>query len=188
MSIPPALPETAIYTSCYCEENIYFLAKSFIDHETYVVFVSNENKTVAIWNQKRARSPDIPVVWDYHVILVLKTANSSWIYDFDAVNASPILLEEYMGRSFLPDVLPAFRCLFRVVPSRLFFETFSSDRSHMICPDGTYSVTPPTYPAIQSVAHSGSNLMDAFVSMDSDKPYGEVMSLEAFTTWGESRG
>ena len=26
---PPAVPSTHIYTSCYCEENIYLLAEAF---------------------------------------------------------------------------------------------------------------------------------------------------------------
>lgn len=53
---PPPLPSDALYTSCYCEENVYLLAKSFQqiveqDKEAflwdmYVVFISNRSKTV----------------------------------------------------------------------------------------------------------------------------------------------
>lgn len=56
--LPPRLPPNAVYTSCYCEENIYLLAQTFVSEanatgrangwpwEIYVVFVSNGGKTV----------------------------------------------------------------------------------------------------------------------------------------------
>ena len=55
---PLPLPSNAVYTSCYCEENIYLLAQTFAGAanaagraspgpwEIYVVFVSNGGKTV----------------------------------------------------------------------------------------------------------------------------------------------
>ena len=69
---PPAVPSTHIYTSCYCEENIYLLAEAFtqqpgVKHEhddnqveteteapaqrwdPYVVFVSNDQKSVCFF-------------------------------------------------------------------------------------------------------------------------------------------
>lgn len=52
--IPPSLPPSVLYTSCYCEENIWLLAQHFQTNpevicawDIYVVFVSNENKTVS---------------------------------------------------------------------------------------------------------------------------------------------
>ena len=51
---PPALPADSVYTSCYCEENVYLLAQALSTdprvverRDVYVVFVSNENKTVS---------------------------------------------------------------------------------------------------------------------------------------------
>ena len=52
---PPTLPENFVYTSCYCEENIFLLAQTFLELQTrelspwevYVVFISNDNKTVS---------------------------------------------------------------------------------------------------------------------------------------------
>ncbi|KAI0350075.1 hypothetical protein OH77DRAFT_1413760 [Trametes cingulata] len=82
---PPPLPPDSVYTSCYCEENIYLLAQTFTRlsgaHSTdtlgsswpwqiYVVFISNGGKTVVLWSQKAARDGGW-VVWDYHVVLVL---------------------------------------------------------------------------------------------------------------------
>lgn len=56
---PPPLPSDYVYTSNYCEENIYLLAQSLsneaethVSHswpslwEAYVVFMSNDEKTV----------------------------------------------------------------------------------------------------------------------------------------------
>lgn len=57
---------------------------------------------VALWSQKRARSPNNPVVWDYHVILVLRPKiNESnpgphrvaWVYDFDTKLSNPCRLQ-----------------------------------------------------------------------------------------------
>lgn len=51
----PMLPVDSIYTSCYCEENIYLLAQAFYEQpslraawEIFVVFISNHTKTVCV--------------------------------------------------------------------------------------------------------------------------------------------
>ncbi|KAK7689131.1 hypothetical protein QCA50_007822 [Cerrena zonata] len=115
---PPPLPLDAIYTSCYCEENIYLLAETFariaqrdkaaFPWDVYVVFISNRDKMVALWCQKVRQ--DV-VVWDYHVILVLRPRSRSlaeprvdldmhenawpsdlvsWVYDFDSRLPAPV--------------------------------------------------------------------------------------------------
>ena len=67
----------------YSEENCYLLMKKLLlatgSHhsisEVFCVFVSNTSKSVAIWEQlSRPPSSDIPVVWDYHVIVVAISA------------------------------------------------------------------------------------------------------------------
>jgi len=52
-STPPSIPPDAVYTSCYCEENIYLLAQTFSEDpdivgtwDIFVVFISNYNRTV----------------------------------------------------------------------------------------------------------------------------------------------
>ncbi|EIM90368.1 uncharacterized protein STEHIDRAFT_50789 [Stereum hirsutum FP-91666 SS1] len=108
---PPALPADIAYTSHYCEENIYLLAQAFYDQlsvreawDIFVVFISNHTKTVALKNQKLGR--DGVVVWDYHVILVVRpkaadwfapstpadsdvVSTMSWVYDFDSRSTNP---------------------------------------------------------------------------------------------------
>jgi protein N-terminal glutamine amidohydrolase len=107
---PPSVPSHCTCTPYYCEENIYLLASSFHDSDAItqlwdinVVFVSNHYRTVALWNQKQSRDPDLahPVVWDYHCILVLRPraraasasaapdATWAWVFDYDSRLAMP---------------------------------------------------------------------------------------------------
>ena len=55
MNAPPILPSNSIYTSCYCEENVYLLCRQYLEDpsvakfwEIYVAFISNENKSVSL--------------------------------------------------------------------------------------------------------------------------------------------
>ena len=118
---PPAVPSQVSYTQYYCEENIYLLAQALhaqASHrsqwDVFVVVISNLTRSVslpnlycvsksqlfaqvALWNQKGSRGASIPVVWDYHVILVLRPAHTSailhltgcWVYDFDSHATMP---------------------------------------------------------------------------------------------------
>ncbi|GAB1299383.1 Protein N-terminal glutamine amidohydrolase [Apodemus speciosus] len=71
----PACPtrDACVYSSCYCEENIWKLCEYIKTHnqypleECYAVFISNEKKMVSvpIWKQQ-ARPENGPVIWDYH--------------------------------------------------------------------------------------------------------------------------
>ncbi|KAH9926113.1 N-terminal glutamine amidase-domain-containing protein [Fomitopsis serialis] len=128
-SMPPPLPHDSIYTSCYCEENVYLLAKAFASKaeedadwpwQVSVVFISNHGKTVALWNQKAREGV---VVWDYHVILVLRSrdhmqsseqdpthredgerrtepAEDGWVYDFDTRLTVPSRWTDYVSNTF----------------------------------------------------------------------------------------
>lgn len=40
--------------------------------------------------------------------------------------------------------------MFRVIPAEEFLQTFASDRSHMLTPDGHWMAPPPTYPPIKT--------------------------------------
>lgn len=96
---PPPVPPGHVYTRCYCEENIYTLAAALTRTppgdgawDAYAVFISNHQKTVALWHQQARAGA---VLWDYHVVLVLRarprgagetpTAPAAcWVYDFDS--------------------------------------------------------------------------------------------------------
>ena len=49
LSTPPPLPADSVYTSCYCEENVYLLAQTFSrlsGWDPHAVFISNATKSV----------------------------------------------------------------------------------------------------------------------------------------------
>lgn len=113
MLVPPSLP-AIVKTPFYCEENIFLLCEAFISlqEEVSAVFISNELKTVcsygatvnslgltnacqvALWNQKLSKDPGSVVVWDYHVVLLLRSSDGQhWIYDFDTRIAIPCPLK-----------------------------------------------------------------------------------------------
>lgn len=50
---PPPLPAASVYTANYCEENVFLLAKQFLEDptvsmlwEVHVLFLSNRSKSV----------------------------------------------------------------------------------------------------------------------------------------------
>lgn len=84
---PPLWPVDRHYTRCYCEENAYLLAQQLLTYlvgqhgeaktdrngwkwDVWVVFVSNETKTVLMMHQKAA-AKNKAVVWDYHAFVVV---------------------------------------------------------------------------------------------------------------------
>lgn len=127
----PNHPLDAAYTKYWCEENVYRLTAHFLSikkianyWQVFVVFISNASKTVrqttsqarrcnlthlwqvALWHQSAACDPEQAIVWDYHVILILKarkapqttTAQSGQadergpvtvVYDFDTLLPKP---------------------------------------------------------------------------------------------------
>eukprot|EP01024_Parvocaulis_polyphysoides_P048242 TRINITY_DN45849_c0_g1_i2.p1 TRINITY_DN45849_c0_g1~~TRINITY_DN45849_c0_g1_i2.p1 ORF type:complete len:162 (-),score=3.71 TRINITY_DN45849_c0_g1_i2:30-473(-) len=104
--------EGCTYTKCYCEENVYFLCKKLVQENIsqldnlFVVFISNLNKKIPLWQQKSGEiSNDYLVVWDYHVILIqqknnFKNCNSSSsfrskVWDPDTVLNFPCNFDEY---------------------------------------------------------------------------------------------
>nr|XP_023683285.1 protein N-terminal glutamine amidohydrolase isoform X2 [Paramormyrops kingsleyae] len=140
-----------VYTSCYCEENVWKLCeyakiqKQFPMDEIYAVFISNEQKMVPLWEQKSSHG-NKPVIWDYHVIL-LHDGNKD-------------------------------QRKLRAIPAEEFLQNFASDRSHMKDATGTWRVSPPPYPCIET-AGSKMNL-DDFISMDPSVGYGQVHTLTEF--------
>lgn len=214
---PPPIPQDAVYTSYYCEENIYLLAQSFSTDpdiigtwDIFVVFISNSNKKVALWCQKLASAPQWPVVWDYHVVLVLRPRDHvlprnapeadgvtvldgrtrSWTYDFDTCLDVPCTLQDYLNKTF-EEVSVEFQSLFRVVPCSMYLNHFASDRSHMLrVKEDDISVPPPLYEPIRGATRIAlkdgisNNLMSGFVCMESSEDtYGDVVVLDSLRLW-----
>ncbi|XP_039599139.1 protein N-terminal glutamine amidohydrolase-like [Polypterus senegalus] len=105
-----------IYTSCYCEENIWKLCRHIAlqkpcpIEEVYAIFISNESRMIPLWKQKSSRG-DNPVIWDYHVVLLHTSNSGCYIYDLDTILPFPCSLKCYIDEAFRSDDLinPAFK-------------------------------------------------------------------------------
>ncbi|KAM9838622.1 protein N-terminal glutamine amidohydrolase [Aulostomus maculatus] len=176
--------EDCVYTSCYCEENVWKLC-DFVRSEgtvpltqVFAVFISNENRMVPLWKQKSGRG-DQPVVWDYHVVLLQLVAQSdALVYDLDSVLPFPCSLKLYAAAAMRSDhgIKPAYHRKFRVVPADVYLRNFASNRSHMKNADGSWKMPPPPYPPIHT-AEAQMNL-DDFISMEPGVGWGTVLSLD----------
>jgi hypothetical protein len=155
-----------LYTSAYCEENVWQLAKSLKDQgklegkQAAAVFVSNEGETVAMQQQRSGNGPLGSLVWDYHVVFLLEDDEHKLnVLDLDTTLPFPCPLSEYAQKSFPPAAPRRNQASFRVIPADVFLSTFASDRSHMIRPNGSWASPPPDYPPI---ATAGACLALAF--------------------------
>ncbi|KAF7691266.1 protein N-terminal glutamine amidohydrolase [Silurus meridionalis] len=184
-SITPSRTD-CVYTSCYCEENVWKLCEYIQHQETcpldqvHAVFISNEKKTIPIWKQKSSGGNE-PVIWDYHVVLLHVSPQArSFVYDLDTTLPFPCLLHVYSMEAFRSDVLlkPDFRRKLRVIPADTYLKTFASDRSHMKHSNGAWRMPPPPYPCIETT-ESKMNLED-FISMDPNVGVGTVYKLSEF--------
>ena len=157
-------PETIDYCPLYCEENIWRLCQHqyFVDKSIVVCFISNSTKSCAIWQQRSAGNPLEPVIWDYHVVLLVKDFNQAnegiWqVYDLDSNLPLGISVTEYFLQSFQPPeqgrlsqirVAPQFSPYFKLIDGNDYVEQFSSDREHMQNADGSWQSPPPLWPLI----------------------------------------
>ncbi|CAB3364355.1 protein N-terminal glutamine amidohydrolase [Cloeon dipterum] len=183
------LPAAAVcpYASCYCEENVWQLCQLVRQQHPselsrcHVVFVSNEARMVPLWRQKAGREEEKLVFWDYHVILLYQPDERCVVYDLDSQLPFPTYFHKYVTETFRTDQIlkPAYYRYFRVLPASVYLQTFSSDRSHMRRPDGSWSKPPPSWPLVQTGGPDKMNL-DSFISMDTRKGCGEVFSLTEF--------
>ncbi|CAL2030360.1 unnamed protein product [Caenorhabditis brenneri] len=159
----------ALYQSCYCEENVYKLFERIAEEHRqhfYAVFISNHDKMIPLWSQKAARAPGEFVMWDYHVIAIRRGVHeegeASKVYDLDSVLEWGVDFRKYWEETMRMEEMrryqPIYRRKFRIIPAEQYLTLFSSDRSHMLGPDGNYLQPPPLWPLINS---SGipSNLM-----------------------------
>ncbi|XP_047461888.1 protein N-terminal glutamine amidohydrolase [Mugil cephalus] len=178
--------EDCVYTSCYCEENVWKLLEFIRTENTAplehlaAVFISNQNRMVPLWKQKSGRG-DHPVIWDYHVVLLQTGLQSdALVYDLDSELPFPCSLKLYGAQALRSDhdIRPEYHRNFRVVPADVFLRNFASDRSHMKNADGSWKMPPPPYPPIHT-AESHMNL-DDFISMDAAVGWGTVFSLDHF--------
>lgn len=216
--------ETKLRVPSYCEENVWRLCYRRLygslgkqdkqddignDNESYhVAFISNEQRCCPMLNQRASKSPEIPCLWDYHVILIQSTKgfgkhnsqNDVKVLDVDTHLPYSCSLEEYLDGSFGDFHFTnetdsnKYAPMFRVVRAELYLQHFYSDRMHMRSEDGGYLATPPKYDCITTpnmkVDKKGnlSNL-DDYIDMQkmckSSAPTGKVLTLrELRATFG----
>uniref|UniRef100_A0A1A7YPB5 Protein N-terminal glutamine amidohydrolase n=2 Tax=Iconisemion striatum TaxID=60296 RepID=A0A1A7YPB5_9TELE len=178
--------EFCVYTSCYCEENVWKLCEFVKTERTapleqlFVVFISNDNRMVPLWKQKSGRA-DHPVIWDYHVILLhVDTQSEVLVYDLDSELSFPCSLRLYGTQALRSDrhIKPEYHRKLRVIPAESFLLNFASDRSHMRNPDGSWKMPPPSYPPLQTSEWQMN--LDNFISMSPAVGWGTVFSLNQF--------
>ncbi len=125
------------YTARFCEENIWWLARSLqaegIDISLMtVMFICNPDKSVLLLAQRAAR-PGQALLWDYHVVLHLQDHDRALIFDFDTRLPFPAVARDWFALSFpLQSRLAIkYRAWIRQVPALHLLQHFFSDRSHM---------------------------------------------------------
>lgn len=144
--------ESYKYTQNYCEENIWHLCQDprLTDYSKKVLIVSNNAKNLPFYNQKSSQG-DLPVWWDYHVILLASKGDVQLIFDFDSTLDFPTSLEDYLRKTFvnhsnwIEKDLPHFKS----IEAKDYLEKFFSDRSHMKSSDGQWIFAPPAWPNIE---------------------------------------
>lgn len=145
----------------FCEENVLQLLHCpDLPERRSVVFVSNAARTVAMWGQRAAVRD--PIVWDYHVVLLLPT--EGLVVDLDDREQVAWPVREWLAHAFRGDVEAEFRPRFRVVDAVEFLAVFSSDRSHMLDARGRPVRPFPDWPVPFDPAR-GMNLL-RFVDLD----------------------
>ncbi|KAG9057324.1 hypothetical protein FS842_007463 [Serendipita sp. 407] len=112
--IDSTILKEAPYTHCYCEENVYLLGRLLLESatidetecEVFVAFISNETKSVLLCRAKDSTQEHLipgysPVIWDYHVILILRsTQKGCFVYDFDSRMPLGCSFEDYFKATF----------------------------------------------------------------------------------------
>lgn len=138
------------YTPFFCEENIYHFARARLEQgatDGRVLLISNPREQVLLAGQRRGHGPSRLVVWDYHVVYV----ENGLVFDPDSALPLPTATDAYYGRTF-PEGRNGsehpYAARFAALSARRFLDAFSSDRSHMLGPDGGYIHPPPPWPAI----------------------------------------
>lgn len=121
---------------------LHLLAAGELPEPGAALFVTNRTRTVAMWGQRAAWRD--PVLWDYHVTVLLPRRRL--VLDLDDRRQVAWPLRAWLAHAFRaadPELSPRFR----LVPAAALRRTFSSDRSHMLGADGRPLQPFPPWPA-----------------------------------------
>lgn len=128
----------------FCEENVArLLAGEALPEPGAAVFVTNHARQVAMWGQRAATAD--PIVWDYHVVVLLPRARL--VLDLDDRERFAWPIASWLAHAFRATAPPVQRPRFRIVPHAAFLATFSSNRSHMLDEHGRPRQPFPPWPA-----------------------------------------
>ena len=169
-----------LYTSLFCEENIWHLTRRMLElgvasDSLSVLFFSNPDKQVVMFNQRRAGEQGY-VVWDYHVVLQA----GELIYDLDTTLPFPVAALDYFIASFPDQVVleEQYRGWVRRIPALSFVENLYTDRSHM---QGVISEEEfPSWPSITPVHQQAILLSEYWDMLRSLADDSEVMSVAEY--------
>ena len=141
----------------------------------------------------RGDDGDAVIVWDYHVICVVKPKRGDcvgWIFDFDCDMDFPSPAPEYsvycLGIQYqLPN---KYQHRFRLIQARSFLDNFASDRRHMKDEDtGEWVAQPPPYPPIRGPlskeAHNLPIYMNSELLPTPQAPASALLDRPAFFKW-----
>ena len=70
-----------LYQPYYCEENIWHLCRNEPLKNSHVIFIASRGDSFPMLNQRVMKDPLIPILWDYHVILLVHSETDQ-ILDF----------------------------------------------------------------------------------------------------------
>ncbi len=173
-----------LYTPLFCEENIWQLARQFVDEglgadTLQVIFISNPQRQVVLFNQRSGAELG-HVVWDYHVVLRQRDGGGDRIYDLDTSLPFPCNTRDYLEATFglQQELQPSYRAQLRIIPATDYLNNFYSDRQHMhgLVDEGGYPAWPPITPQHEQVVR-----LDAYWDMEQPlKDGSRVMSVDDF--------
>jgi protein N-terminal glutamine amidohydrolase len=162
------------YAPFYCEENILRLCRRFDFRSpgALVAVVSNPARRVCMRKQRSGAPPEGSLCWDYHVI-ALRRGFSSWeVWDFESQLGLPVPAAGYLAASF--EAFAPEAPFFRLLDAEAYARELRSDRSHMRRPDGSWTATPPSWPAPDGPGGVG---LWSLVDMEAPS-IGRVLTLE----------
>ena len=129
--------DQSLRVPCYCEENVWRLAYRKIHRENdshlqyHVVFVTNPERCVPMFQQLAVENPLKPCFWDYHVILFRSSTENdqstkTFVLDIDCHLPYPCALDDYLKQVFPPELCwpREYQPYFRWVPKDIIYFIF----------------------------------------------------------------
>lgn len=143
-------PDPIPHQPYYCEENAWRLlaTTSLVRGPAEVVLVANRFGRVACWAQRAATAVELPVLWDYHVVVAEALPDGARrIWDPDSWIGPIAPAAAWLAATFLDPshVRARYHPRFRVVPADRWIDGLATDRAHMRDRRGRWLKPPPPW-------------------------------------------